>query len=160
MSVIKRQAARAVLLTPENEILLLKLNNRKMGWEGWITLGGGVDPGESDHQALIRELYEEVGLDSFVIGAHIWSRTHQLHWANQDIEQSEKYYLIKVDKFEPKPTLALNEHEQEAFEGFKWWSPSELLKSKEVFAPRTLPQLLSDLIHKGLNARSAVIEVE
>src|SRR5690606_42109346 len=28
----------------------------------WFTVGGGIDPGETPHQAAVRELFEETGL--------------------------------------------------------------------------------------------------
>jgi 8-oxo-dGTP pyrophosphatase MutT (NUDIX family) len=128
---------------------MMKLNNKKMQWEGWITPGGGMEPDEDSASTLKRELYEELGLGDFEIGPQVWYRTHQLHWAGQDIEQSEKFYLIKTSKFEPKPMLELNEHEKAAFEGFKWWSVDELLTSREVFAPKMLPTLLKELVTAG-----------
>jgi [ribosomal protein S5]-alanine N-acetyltransferase len=154
---IQRRSTRAVLLTPENEILMMKLENEKMNWVGWITPGGGVEANEDDHTAIRRELHEELGLSDFEIGPLIWKRRHCLHWANQFIEQSENYYLINTEKFDPKPTLDLNEFELEAFKGFKWWSFAEMQKSQEVFAPRSLSLLLSELASKGVPQETKIV---
>ncbi len=46
------------LVIHENKVLLVRHSYQ----EGWYTIGGGVDPGESTHAAIKRELQEEVGL--------------------------------------------------------------------------------------------------
>ncbi len=144
-----RSSTRAVLLTPQNEVLMMELENDKMKWRGWITPGGGVEDGEDEITAIRRELHEELGLVDFEVGPLIWKRSHCLHWAEQFIEQTENYYLIKTEKFEPQPTLELNEFEKAAFKGFKWWSLDELRVSNEVFAPRSLGLVLEDIVVSG-----------
>src|SRR5436190_3729534 len=51
-----RQAVRAVVVAPDHRILLLRYVTEYESW--WIPPGGGVDPGESDEDALRRELRE------------------------------------------------------------------------------------------------------
>ena len=48
MALVKRKSARALLLTPENEVLMMKLNNKTMQWVGWITPGGGIESYEDE----------------------------------------------------------------------------------------------------------------
>lgn len=52
------------MLDPDDNALLIHFH-----WEGmeledgfWANPGGGIEPGESRHQALERELREEVGI--------------------------------------------------------------------------------------------------
>ena len=49
---------RAVVLDPQNQVLLIKHSYVP----GWHFPGGGVEPRESIHQALARELEEESGI--------------------------------------------------------------------------------------------------
>lgn len=59
----KREAARAVLMNMDRGVYLLKVTSH-----GYHKLpGGGIDPGESREEALIRENLEEVGCKSKVI---------------------------------------------------------------------------------------------
>ena len=58
-----REAARAVLIDAQGQIILLNVSRR-----GHHKLpGGGVDPGETIEQALMRELLEEVGCQAEII---------------------------------------------------------------------------------------------
>lgn len=52
--------AHAIIVNTEGKVLLLK---RTYGDFGWSLPGGGVERGETIHQALIRECQEELGVD-------------------------------------------------------------------------------------------------
>jgi len=54
-----RQAVRAVVVKGGN---LLVVHRNKFGKEYYTLPGGGIDPGETPEQAMIRELYEETGI--------------------------------------------------------------------------------------------------
>src|SRR5690348_9022313 len=59
----KRIAARAIVLNDKDEVYLLNMSNH-----GYHKLpGGGVDEGEGVHDALYRELIEEIGCPAKVI---------------------------------------------------------------------------------------------
>lgn len=54
-----RRSARAIIITKENRLLLMK--RVKYGETYYVTIGGGIDEGETSEQALLRELKEESG---------------------------------------------------------------------------------------------------
>ena len=146
---IRRQAMRAVLLTPEGRILLMRLQDPAEGRQFWITPGGAVDPGETAEAGLRRELAEETGLQDVHIGPLLWTRAHDFMWDGRAISQREQFYLVETAPFEP--TMAGNpaQGELEAFRGFRWWSADEIRKSPDRFAPLRLADLLDDLIRTG-----------
>ena len=55
-----RFGVHAIITNSLGQVLLLK---RTYGNKGWSLPGGGVDPGETVHQALYRECYEELGVE-------------------------------------------------------------------------------------------------
>ncbi|MBP1964221.1 NUDIX hydrolase [Paenibacillus aceris] len=54
-----RFGVHAIATNSEVHVLMLK---RTYGNMGWSLPGGGVDPGETIHQALLRECHEELGI--------------------------------------------------------------------------------------------------
>ena len=45
--IIQREAIRAILLTPEQDVLLLRIRPPQGGDAFWITPGGGLESGET-----------------------------------------------------------------------------------------------------------------
>lgn len=147
---IKRKAARAVLLTSQNEILLIKISDPSGTWSGWITPGGGIDDNETDIQSLARELKEELGYTQPFKAEKLWFRTTRFTWVNENYEQTETFYLLKTEKFEVAESLELTESEKAGFKDIKWWRLEEIAKSSDNFAPPRFYELLKDILDRGL----------
>lgn len=141
-----REAARAVVLDPDDRILLLRWVNEDHGVDVWLTPGGGLYEGEGREEGLRRELREETGLTSFEAGPVIWTRRHLLPWYGRTIDQRETFVLVRVPAFEPAPRPALAE---EGVEEIRWWTLDEIEASSATFAPRRLAALLRDLLESG-----------
>lgn len=140
-------AARAVVLDPDDRILLVHWLNAEHDVDVWLTPGGGVDQGEDADGALRRELREEAGLDDFVAGPVIWTRSHAFPWYARTIEQRETFVLVRTPRFDPRPDpRAL---EEEGVLDVRWWTLDEIETSDETFAPRRLAALLRDLLENG-----------
>ena len=89
-----RQAVRAIVVAPDKRTLLLQYANDYDSW--WIPPGGGIDPGESDEQALRRELREELGIEHYELGALLWENAR---WFALDADfcgQNNRHYLVRV----------------------------------------------------------------
>src|SRR5581483_5771356 len=96
-----RPAARAVVTDPARRILLVHFNfshadDLPKGL--WACPGGGIDPGETMTQALVRELQEELGLTLVDPGRAVWWKEHTFPMERWD-GQRDTYFWIEVEPF-------------------------------------------------------------
>jgi 8-oxo-dGTP pyrophosphatase MutT (NUDIX family) len=143
-----RLAARAIVVDDDERILLVRFDfgDRVV----WATPGGGIEVGETDEQAIRRELLEEAGLDRFDLGPHVWTRTHHVPLAGGRWDgQTERYYLVRTTPFEPTPRLTWEELRLEGMTAVRWWTLDELEATDATFAPRRLPLLVRSLVRDG-----------
>ena len=142
-----RDAARAIVVDPSDRVLLVRFE-----WPDksvWATPGGGLEEGETYEEAIRRELAEECGLRQFELGPCVWSREHWFAAMPGWGGQRERLYLVRCAAFEPTPERSRAELAAEGVTAVRWWTRAELESSRELFAPRRLPQLCRDLIERG-----------
>lgn len=153
--ILERQAVRAILLTPQNEILLLRIHAPGESEHFWITPGGGLEPGETVEEGLRRELREELGLEHFEIGPIVWRRQHTFNWGEQRVCQREQYHMVRIERFEPKMSDAV---EAKILDQFRWWPVAELATLSE----RLIPLSLADIVRRYMTdgAPPGALEVE
>jgi ADP-ribose pyrophosphatase YjhB (NUDIX family) len=144
-----RLATRALVLDEAEQILLVRFGDGDAAV--WTTPGGGIEAGESDEEAIRRELLEETGLEFFELGPHVWTRTAHvpLHGGRWDGE-IERVYLVRVRGFDALPRLGWDGLGAEGVTAIRWWSLTELEAAETtIFAPRRLPVLVRDLLLNG-----------
>jgi ADP-ribose pyrophosphatase YjhB (NUDIX family) len=143
-----REGARAVVLDPDDRILLVRFEFPDTVL--WATPGGGVDPGETHEEAIVRELAEEVGLDEVELGPWIWTREHVIPFLDGKWDgQVDRFVLVRTHRFEPVPRFTPEQLAAEYVTGLRWWTAAELAASEELFAPRRLPELVAALLRDG-----------
>jgi 8-oxo-dGTP pyrophosphatase MutT (NUDIX family) len=139
-----RTTVRVLLTNPAGETLLFEDSDPGLDdarW--WVTPGGGIDPGESELEAAIREVAEETGYrlqESDLIGPI--ARRHVVHgYSDRVIEQDESFYVARTDDF-AVDVSAHTADERLTFKQFRWWSTEQLRETDDWVWPQELVELL------------------
>lgn len=146
---IQRSAVRALLLTDSNRLLLTKIHLPDRNAFLWIAPGGGVEDGESDAEALVREVREETGHTPRGLTGPVWIRRHVFEFQGATYDQHETFYLVRTQQFEPDHRGNPAAIEQALFREFRWWSMPEIHSSPDTFVPAALGRHLDDLLQHG-----------
>ncbi len=139
---VERQAVRALVLDAEGRVLLVRFEHPVSGDAWWATVGGGIDPGESEEEALRREVREEAGLEEFEVGPLVHAREHTFPWDRRLIYQSEQFFVVRVEAHDAAPTIDVAE---EGVTEVRWWTPAELAAPRERLVPDDLARLVRTL---------------
>lgn len=140
-----RVAVRAVVLSPEREVLLLCRRDPDQRL-CWFTPGGGIEAGESHEQCLRRELYEELGLQAFELGP-LLGRHDFISLAAFVPTQNEHYiYLVHAARIEP---VMRDCGERQGLVAMRWLSFVELLSPREPIYPTGLGQRVLRQLESG-----------
>jgi TDG/mug DNA glycosylase family protein len=134
-----RPSVRAFALDEDGRVLLVHYP----GWTPpvWVAPGGGVELGESDEEALRREVREEIGVEVTELGPFVWVRQHVWSWHGEVYESRERLYTVRLED----APLRLERDDAEA----RWWSVAELEETNEIVSPRALARLLRDLLERA-----------
>jgi 8-oxo-dGTP pyrophosphatase MutT (NUDIX family) len=138
-----RLSAKAFVVDEAGRLLLLDCTDPARPDVRWWELpGGGVEPGESEVDALVREVLEETGLRVAAsdVGPLVWTQESTfLHRGRRHYSRCHGY-VVRVGVDAPA-ALALTDDEQGTILGQRWFSPGELTGAARFF-PRNVPSLL------------------
>ena len=104
-----RFSVHAVIVNDEGKVLLLK---QTYGDKRWGLPGGGVEPGETIHQAIKRECYEELHID-VIVSAFTGLYYHKSF--------NSQVGIFKCQLSEGAEIILSSEHSE-----FNWFNISEL----------------------------------
>jgi len=158
MAVLRRRAARVLLLDPADRVLLLHgFDPLEPGRQWWFTPGGGVEPGEDLRTAARREIEEETGIREVDLGPLIARRSSAFSFDGRSFEQDEWYYLARTGTTETDPS-GQTELERRSTDGLRWWTGAELADTAETVYPEALARLLAAVLADGAPAVPVLLQ--
>ena len=150
-----RPAVRGLVIDDDNDILMARLVYPHGVW--WVLPGGGIEPGEDQRAALVRELEEEIGLVGAPIGAALWRRSHVFNIDSVAPDgrryegQQETVFVVRVARFMPTPSLSTEELRAENLHELRWWTLDDIERydGSDFFAPQNVADLVREFVMNG-----------
>lgn len=136
MRTINRTIVSAMLMSNDSKILLGKVREGGVYPDCWHIPGGGVDEGETKEQALIREMYEEIGLDIANFPKKLVRDTDTGEANKTDKQTGETYHVImqfnvyQIDIPLPSSDVKIELHDD--LTEYRWVELSELSHYKHT----------------------------
>lgn len=135
-----RYAVRVLPVNSRREVLLLHcINPAAPSLPYWVSIGGGIEKGEDERVAAVRELWEETAilLDASSLRGPVHREVVEISWGQYDYTQHQSYFTAEVID-----TLVSFEHmeqiELDTTLGYRWWSLADLHSTAEHVLPNVL----------------------
>ena len=151
MTPIERDVVRAVVLDAEQCVLLFHTRDPTYPELGtwWELPGGGLDPGETYREAIVRELAEETGIaiGPDQVGTPNWRRRSTFRYRGERRVNNEVIVAVRLPAVAPAVDgTARVGFEAEDYYDFRWLPVSEVVASRDRFYPGRLPELLGPFL--------------
>ena len=146
-----RRTGRVLLVDRRERLLLFRclVFTEEFGREWiWITVGGGLDDGETPLMAAVRELREETGLR--LAPAELGEPVAEtggpmLSYGAEWITGHDTYYLVRIDEHEVD-TSGFDEGEAIVMPEHRWWTLDEIDATDDLVFPVGVTTLLRGLL--------------
>lgn len=145
---VERPTARVLLIDGLDRVLLFEMRTAD-GRVFWCPPGGGLEPGETHEEAAVREVREETGWATPVLGPVIGERRQVVTW-NDGVtyDCAEVWFLARVDALEVD-TSTWTDDERIDMGEHRWWSVPELEDVTVELAPNDLAARVRSVLDDG-----------
>ncbi|MBD8058700.1 NUDIX domain-containing protein [Cellulomonas sp. JH27-2] len=148
--VLFRRAARVILLDEDDRVLLVRGHDRdqpERSW--WFTVGGGLDDGEDERSAAVREVREETGIalvpDELV--GPVFTRSAIFDFWAEHCRQDEVIFLARVGAGAFAGDQAgWTSLERDVLDELRWWTLPDLAAVQLEVFPEGLAALVANLL--------------
>ncbi|GAB7006575.1 hypothetical protein JCM18899A_40480 [Nocardioides sp. AN3] len=152
-----RRTVRVLVVDDRDRLLLFSDSDPGLpGTRWWITPGGGIDPGESELDAGVRELEEETGLavaPEQLLGPVLTRRV--VHgYTDVVIDQTDVFYACWVDGFDVSDAGHTAE-ERITMTSHRWWGRDELASTGEEIWPAVILDIWTEAEARRRSPESA-----
>jgi 8-oxo-dGTP pyrophosphatase MutT (NUDIX family) len=146
--VVRRRAARVVVVDADGHVLMIEgFDPHHPDDPYWYTVGGGVEPGETDRAAAVREVWEEtgrtIGVDDLVGPVH--HDEDAFSFEGRAIVQEQVFYGWVTERFDANPA-GFAELEVRSTIQMAWIDPALHRARGEAVYPVVLEQLVQDVL--------------
>jgi ADP-ribose pyrophosphatase YjhB (NUDIX family) len=143
MAPVLRQAAKLVVVGPDNRVLLFRYEDDRRTW--WAAPGGGLEGDETFEEAAAREALEELSVTDAAL-TPLWCQTVEFRFRGESIRQVERFFLMRLARGETRiRDLVGEEHRREGIVASRWWSLEEIASTSERIFPEDLGERLQGL---------------
>jgi 8-oxo-dGTP pyrophosphatase MutT (NUDIX family) len=146
-----RRAVRVLPVNSDGAVLLLRcVNPAQQSAPFLITVGGGIEAGESERDAAVRELWEETGMLSAPesLMGPIHEESFSFVWDSELVTQHQNYYAMAASD----ATVVfdnLEEIEVASVIGHGWWTAAQLGECPDLVLPE---------VQRAVNAATAALD--
>lgn len=120
MSLIERAAARLLCVDPSGALLLQAVvDPAEPDVVRWVSPGGGIEPGESPHDAACREAWEELGFSVDDLGSPVHTMSNEFSFCGRRYLGLNTFFAVRTERFAPVPR-AMSDDERAFTLGARW----------------------------------------
>jgi 8-oxo-dGTP pyrophosphatase MutT (NUDIX family) len=146
--VVRRRAARVVVVDADRHVLMIEgFDPHHPERPYWYTIGGGVEAGETDLEAAVREVWEETGrtITSHDLVGPVHHDQGSFSFEGRTIEQEQVFYGWVTDRFDAVPA-GLAELEVRSTIQIAWVDPAVHRARGEAVYPVQLERLVEAVL--------------
>jgi ADP-ribose pyrophosphatase YjhB (NUDIX family) len=133
-----------MLFDEAGDVLLVRFVVPRDGGEFvfWALPGGEIEAGETEAEAAVREVREELGLELVVTGPVYCDRNQFLHQGEMQ-DNTDFLFRARCRREEPR-LMGVTADEREIMREIRWWSEAGIAESRERIFPKNLAQRMRE----------------